>query len=80
MKTANALLFALLSCAVAGGCATADDKNPVEAKAPREYRTGSNIPIKDPTPAATAEDRERTAAEVRDLSRLNGLRQPAGGS
>lgn len=64
---------------MAGGCATTDDKNADEAKAPREYRTGSNIPVKDRTPEATATEREKTVNDVRDLIRTNSGRQAGGG-
>jgi len=62
--SSTALVFAALATA---GCASADQ--PAEAKAPaveREYRTGSNIPLRSPPPL-TKEERERQAEAGRGL-------------
>ncbi len=69
MKSALALCSVVLGATLAAGCAGVDDKTATEAKAPREYRTGSNIPVKDPTPAATPEERERALEEIRRIQR-----------
>ena len=66
----------LIACAAAAaamlfsGCAGIDDKSATEAKPAREFRTGSNIPVKDPAPPATPEERERTAEQIRALQRV----------
>lgn len=63
-----ALSFAS-SLAVALGataCATADDPSqPVERRPAGEYRTGSNIPVRDKAPPLTEEQRQRQAEELR---------------
>ncbi len=76
MKSALALCTALLGATLAAGCAGIDDKNATEAKAPREYRTGSNIPVKDATPAATPEERERALEDIRRLQRTGSSGPP----
>ena len=78
MKSALTLPAAVLGAALAAlasGCAGFDDKT-AEAKAPREYRTGSNIPVKDSAPAATAEERERAAEAIRSLQRTGSSGPP----
>lgn len=65
--------FVALVCA----CAVVDDgKSTAEAKAPREYRTGSNIPTKDTNPPATNEERERAAEQIRALQRTGSTGKP----
>ena len=60
------------------GCAGIDDKSAAEAKPAREFRTGSNIPIKDTAPPATPEERERTAEQIRALQRMGPMGKPGG--
>ena len=48
-----------------------------EAKPSREYRTGSNIPVKDPAPPAADAERERAAEAIRGLQRT-GSGKPGG--
>ena len=58
------------------GCANVEDKSTAEAKAPREYRTGSNIPVKDAAPPATVEERERDLEHIRSLQRTGNTGKP----
>jgi hypothetical protein len=76
MKSALALCTALLGSVLAGGCAGVDDKSATEVKAPKEYRTGSNIPVKDATPPATPEERERALEEIRRLQQTGSSGPP----
>ncbi|MGZ5132572.1 MAG: hypothetical protein ACXWCU_17735 [Caldimonas sp.] len=79
MKPVFALPLVALGVALAAlttGCATVDDKSAAEAKAPREYRTGSNIPVKDPSPPVTAEERERALEQIRSLQRTGNAGKP----
>jgi hypothetical protein len=79
MKPAFLLPLVALGVALVAsgtGCASVDDKSPAEAKAPREYRTGSNIPVKDPAPPATAEERERALEQIRSLQRTGNSGKP----
>jgi hypothetical protein len=58
---------AVIAAVLATACAAVDDKAPVEEpKPPREYRTGSNIPVKEPK-ATTEEDRARAADQLRQM-------------
>jgi hypothetical protein len=41
--------------------------NPLQAKAPRDYRTGFKLPVRDGLPAATEADREQAAEQARAL-------------
>ena len=78
MKFALTLPAVVLGSAVAAltsGCAGFDDKT-TEVKAPREYRTGTNIPVKDSGPPATPEERERALEAVRALQRTGSSGQP----
>ncbi len=60
---------ALLAAALAGCAAGGAPFDAAAVKAPREYRTGSNLPVRDPAPAPSAADRERAAEEVRALQK-----------
>jgi hypothetical protein len=71
---ASAVLFAI--SLVASGCALSEDKPPSEARASREYRTGSNIPVKEPSAPATAEERERAMDQIRQLQLRTGINPP----
>lgn len=53
-----------------------DGKSSAEAKAPREYRTGSNLPVKDAASPATAEERECAAEQIRSLQRTGSSGKP----
>ena len=70
---AAAALIALLA-----GCASTDDKSAPEFRPAREMRTGSNIPVKDPAPPKSQEERDRTAEQIRSLQRTGGTGKPAG--
>ncbi len=70
---AAAALIALLA-----GCASIDDKSAPEARPTREFRTGSNIPVKDTAPPATPEERERTAEQIRSIQRTGSGGKPGG--
>jgi type IV pilus biogenesis protein CpaD/CtpE len=69
------LSLALAAVALAAGCAS--DPQPVsgDAKAPLEYRTGSNIPVRGSRPTTEAE-RARAQADLEELRRAGGLGQP----
>jgi hypothetical protein len=68
------LSFALAGVALAAGCAS--DPQPVssDAKEAREYRTGSNIPVRAARPATEAE-RARAQSDLEELRRAGGLSQ-----
>lgn len=74
----------LSACAAAvvvmifSGCASIDDKAAPEVKPTREFRTGSNIPVKDSAPPATPEERERTAEQIRSIQRTGSGGKPGG--
>jgi hypothetical protein len=76
MKSVLVLSTALLGVVVTAGCTAVDDKGSGEPKAPREYRTGSNIPVKDPTLPATDADREKAIDQVRTLQRTGNPGKP----
>ena len=57
------------------GCAGLDDKAG-EVKAPREYRTGTNIPVKESAQPATPKERERALEAVRALQRTGSSGPP----
>jgi len=42
-----------------------------EAKPAREFRTGSNIPVKDPAPPLSDAEREKTVEKLRELQRTS---------
>jgi len=71
MKPAIALSLVAFAAALAGGCATVDDsKNATEPKAPRHFRTGSNIPVKEAEPPPmTEEERQRAVENMRRAGR-----------
>jgi hypothetical protein len=77
MKSALVWSAALLVAAVAGR-AGVEAESPSEAKAPRDYRTGSNLPVRDGLPAATEADREQAAEQVRALQRTFEKGKPPG--
>lgn len=63
--------------ALSGGCANVDaDRAAPEAKAQREYRTGSNIPVKGENAPATPEERERAAEQIRAIQRTGSSGKP----
>ena len=74
----------LTACAAAtlavllAGCASTDDNAVPDVKPTREFRTGSNIPVKDPAPPTTQEERERTAEQLRSLQRTGASGKPGG--
>jgi hypothetical protein len=68
MITVSTRSLALVLATLAAACAAVDDKSPVEPRAPREYRTGSNIPVRESRPA-TEEERARTAEQMSELQR-----------
>ena len=70
----------VVAAALAAGCATVDEKSAAaEAKSPREYRTGSNIPVKDTSAPATPEERERALEQIRSLQRTGNPGKSGGG-
>lgn len=73
--TASAAVFGTAIVAL-GACTSIAETPASEAKAPREYRTGSNIPAKDSAPPATPEERERTAEQIRALQRTGSAGKP----
>ncbi len=68
--TLPTVVFGAAIAALTSGCAGFDE-NTTEVKAPREYRTGTNIPVKDSAPPATPEERERTLEAIRAMQRTN---------
>lgn len=79
MKVRLAVSAAFVAACLATGCASmADPAAPAEAKPTREYRTGSNIPVKDPAPPATDAERERAAEAIRGLQRTGSSGKPGG--
>ena len=71
MKPVIVLSLVAFAVALVGGCATAEDsKNVAEPKAPRHYRTGSNIPVKEAErPPMTEEERQRAVESMRRAGR-----------
>ncbi|HEV7575310.1 MAG TPA: hypothetical protein VGO85_04665 [Caldimonas sp.] len=66
------LALVLVIAALGAGCA-ADPQGATatsEAKAPREYRTGSNIPVREPK--TTSDDEKARAAAQVEEQRRNG--------
>ena len=52
--------LALVAAALAAGCAADSQTTSIEPKAPREYRTGSNIPVRERS--TSEEEKSRPAA------------------
>ncbi|MEO6363858.1 MAG: hypothetical protein ABIO71_11555 [Caldimonas sp.] len=70
---------AFVAASFAAGCASlADPAASDPARPTREYRIGSNIPVKDPAPAATDAERERAAEAIRGLQRTGSSGKPGG--
>jgi hypothetical protein len=82
MKSAPTVSAAVLGAAVVAlvcACAGVDASKPAaQTKALPEYRTGSHIPIRSVDPAATDEERERAAEQVRALQRTGNPKWPKG--
>ena len=74
LRTCAAAILAVLLA----GCASADQPSAPEAKPTREFRTGSNIPVKDPAPATTQEERDRSAEQIRSIQRTGAGGKPGG--
>jgi len=69
-------LVAVVAAVLASACAAVDDKAPVtEPKAPREYRTGSNIPVKEPK-TTTDEERTQAAEQLRQMQQGGASARP----
>ena len=69
-------LVAVVAAVLATACAEVDDKAPVtEPKAPREYRTGSNIPVKEPK-TTTDEERTQAAEQLRQMQQGGASARP----
>jgi hypothetical protein len=67
MTCVSVRFVALIAAVLAVACAAVDDKaSAAEPKAQREYRTGSNIPVKDPRPT-TDDERARAAEQLRQM-------------
>ena len=76
MALVFARFAALVVAVLATACAAVDDKAQVaEPKAPREYRTGSNIPVKEPR-ATTDEERAQTAEQMRQMQQGGASARP----
>lgn len=65
--------LALVAAALAAGCAADSQTTSSEPKAPREYRTGSNIPVREPR-STSEEEKSRPAAPAEQPRRAD----PAG--
>lgn len=80
MNSASTLSAAVLGAALAvlfAACAGVDAGKPVaEAKSLPEYRTGSNLPVRNAIPQASDEERERAAEQVRALQRTGNPKRP----
>jgi len=86
MTLVNARFAAVIAAVLVTACAAVDDPAQVaEPKAQREYRTGSNIPVRDPSanPKATTdaktptdEERARTAEQMRQLQQGGAAARP----
>ena len=67
MNLVSVRFVAVVAAVLATACAAVDEKDQVaEPKAPREYRTGSNIPVKEPK-VTTEDDRARAADQLRQM-------------
>jgi type IV pilus biogenesis protein CpaD/CtpE len=67
---------AVIAAILSSACAAVDDKAPVtESKPPREYRTGSNIPVKEPK-ATTDEEQARAAEQLRQMQQGGAAARP----
>ncbi len=75
-RRAIALLAPLACIAVLGACAAADESTPPSQRPAREYRTGSNIPVKDPAPPLTDEERRRQQDEIRRIQNSSASDKP----
>ena len=64
------LVSIVVASAALAACAAPNDADTPVAHAPKEYRTGSNIPVKDPTPAATPEEREQQLDQLRKVQQM----------
>lgn len=82
MKSVPALVAAVTGAAfvaLLSACAAPDAGKPAaDAKSLPEYRTGSHIPVRSAEPAATAEERERAAEQIRSLQRTGNPKLPQG--
>jgi hypothetical protein len=72
----SARFVAVIAAVLATACAAVDDQARVaEPKAPREYRTGSNIPVKEPR-VTTDEERAQAAEQMRQLQQGGAAARP----
>ncbi len=79
MTLVSSCLVAVVAAVLATACAAVDDKAPVaEPKAPPEYRTGSNIPVKEPkaSKATTDEERAQAAEQLRQMQQGGASARP----
>jgi len=74
MKTFVPLALCLVVGALAAGCAASGEPNVGAAKATREYRTGSNIPVRDSP--MTEEERQRAIEQASELRRNQSTGRP----
>jgi len=76
MTFASLRFAAVIAAVLATACAAVDDQAPVaEPRAQREYRTGSNIPVREQR-APTDEERARTAEQMRQLQQGGAAARP----
>jgi hypothetical protein len=77
MISAPARFLALFVAGLVVACAAVDDNNkgPAEPVSQREYRTGSNIPVRDQKPT-TEEERARAVEQARELQRNGATIKP----
>ena len=64
----------LVIAALASGCASDPQASAKEPKEQPEYRTGSNLPVRNTRPTTEAE-RERAKADLEEIRRSGGLSQ-----
>jgi len=68
MKSILSAAALLAVVALNAGCAApAGDEKAVEPRAPREYRTGSNMPIREPSKPMTEAEREKEQQKMREI-------------
>ena len=69
---ASAAALVAVVALTAGCAATTDDGKPVEPRQPREYRTGSNMPVREPSKPMTQEERDKEQQKLREMQQSSG--------
>jgi hypothetical protein len=73
--------LSLVLALAAVGCASTDQQaaSATPASCEKEYRVGSNMPVRDCRPPTTAEERDRTVNELRNAPKPTTSRSSSGG-